>query len=98
MRYMNKAGYDPAAMGGVMQVLVEAMKGNTTPELLSTHPYPETRIKAINEALKSTYATGKGTTTNAAQYQQRMLARLGTSKKKAELAPGDGVVSRLATP
>lgn len=95
MRYMNKVGYDPAQMGGVMQVLLEAMKGNTTPELLSTHPYPDTRIKAINEALKTTYASGKGATTNAAAYQQRMLAKLngGGTRKKAELAPGEGVLA-----
>jgi predicted Zn-dependent protease len=76
LRYMNKAGYDPKAMLGVMQVLEQAMKGNTTPEFFSTHPYPETRIKNIQGELQKTYAKSAGVT-NDQQYRQRMLTPLG---------------------
>jgi predicted Zn-dependent protease len=77
LRYMTKAGYDPKQMLGVMQVLVEAMQGNRSPEFFSTHPYPETRIKTITEQLQKNYANAKGVT-NEQQYQQRMLRPLGT--------------------
>jgi beta-barrel assembly-enhancing protease len=51
MDYMTQAGYDPSAMLGVMRVLAEASRGGRTPELLSTHPYPEQRLEAIQRYL-----------------------------------------------
>jgi len=51
MDYMSQAGYDPAAMLGVMQILADAAQGGRTPALLSTHPYPEDRIEAIHHYL-----------------------------------------------
>ncbi len=55
MRYMVEAGYDPRGMLEVMQVLAEASQGNSSPEFLSTHPYPETRIETITELLNGEY-------------------------------------------
>ncbi len=99
MRYMAKVGYDPSAIEGVMQVLANSMKGDRSPEMLSTHPYPETRIEAIRERMKDEYAelSTQSLKTNAAQYQQRMLSKLGGGKK-AQLAPGEGVLASLGDP
>ncbi len=52
MDYMKQAGYDPSAMLGVMRILEAASRGGRTPELLSTHPYPEARIEAIERHLR----------------------------------------------
>ena len=51
MDYMAQAGYDPAAMLGVMRILAETSRGGRAPELLSTHPYPEERVEAIQRYL-----------------------------------------------
>jgi len=56
MRYMSRAGYDPAAQMDVMRILAEASQGPRQPELLSTHPHPETRIDAIQKKLNGKYA------------------------------------------
>jgi predicted Zn-dependent protease len=55
MRYMQRAGYNPAAQMQVMQILAEASSGDRQPEWLSTHPYPETRIERIKQLLATTY-------------------------------------------
>lgn len=55
MRYMVKAGYDPAAHLRVMQILAEASEGPRQPEWLSTHPLPETRIEQIQELLSDEF-------------------------------------------
>lgn len=61
MRYMNRAGYNPQAQEQVMQILQRetASAGGRQPELLQTHPYPETRIKHIAELLDTQYAATK---------------------------------------
>jgi predicted Zn-dependent protease len=51
MDYMTQAGYDPAAMLGVMRILDEASHGGRTPVMLSTHPYPEQRVEEIQRYL-----------------------------------------------
>ncbi len=52
------AGYDPAAMLGVMETLKGAGgDGPRGPEFMATHPHPESRIERINEML-STYRGG----------------------------------------
>jgi predicted Zn-dependent protease len=60
MKYMTRAMYDPAGMRQVMQILAEASSGSSTPEFLSTHPHPESRIRQINQLLRSTYAGTQG--------------------------------------
>lgn len=56
MRYMAKAGYNPAAQMQVMEILAAASgtEGRQM-EWLSTHPYPETRIERIKELLPKLY-------------------------------------------
>ena len=51
MDYMTQAGYDPAAMLGVMRILDEASQGGRPPVMLSTHPYPEQRVEEIQRYL-----------------------------------------------
>lgn len=60
MRYMSKLNYDPKGALEVMQILQRAMAGGRQPELLSTHPYPETRMERIQQALGSTYRATQG--------------------------------------
>lgn len=48
---MSEAGYDPKAMIEVMKILEKSDKGGHKPEMLLTHPYPESRIEKINEYL-----------------------------------------------
>jgi predicted Zn-dependent protease len=51
MDYMTQAGYDPAAMLGVMRILADASQGGRAPLMLSTHPYPEQRVEEIQRYL-----------------------------------------------
>jgi len=55
LKYMTAAGYDPHAMLEVLEVLQEAGGGGRMPEFLSTHPYPESRIKTIDGMLSGPY-------------------------------------------
>ena len=58
LRFMTQAGYDPRAMIDVMKVLLAASQGGRQPEFLSTHPYPEDRIRAITASLQQAYPNG----------------------------------------
>ena len=58
LKYMVQAGYDPTCMLDVMNILKEAASGGRQPEILSTHPLPETRIQEIKDALKAEYPNG----------------------------------------
>lgn len=61
VRYMARAGYDPAQLSGVMGMLgrVTSGEGGEVPEWLSTHPNPENREEAILELADTTHvATG----------------------------------------
>ncbi len=112
MRYMAKAGYNPHGQLEVMQVLKTASgSGGGTPEILATHPLPETRIQRVTQELNSTYAyTQSGPQQGnyqdfADRYRQRYLGLRSLepktpakAKKKAE-APVDehGRARLLAT-
>jgi predicted Zn-dependent protease len=83
MRYMAKAGYNPQGQRTVMQVLQAAMSGGRPAEILSTHPYPETRIARIDDLLRTEYAPllaapGRAQTDqqHAARYTTEFLPRL----------------------
>ncbi len=86
MRYMSRAGYDPAAQRDVMVVLKEASGGGSgsagsggrPPEFLSTHPYPETRIDRINKALEKDYppSVRASLARDRPAYQQNVIGRL----------------------
>lgn len=66
VRYMVQAGYDPVGMLEVLSVLKEAAGGGKSPEFLSTHPHPETRINTITRLVNGEYAY----TQNNPQYQK----------------------------
>ncbi|MDX2147491.1 MAG: M48 family metalloprotease [Planctomycetota bacterium] len=66
MRYMVQENYNPIAQRQVMEILQGAMSGADRPgEFFSTHPYPETRIDRINNALAGDLAY----TQNNPQFQ-----------------------------
>lgn len=63
LRLMFRAGYDPRAMVGVMQILDKAGGGGggggaSQPEFTSTHPNPGNRIEHINAAISQDFPTG----------------------------------------
>lgn len=51
--FINDAGYDPAELLGVMEVLANASQGQAPPEFFSTHPNPENRMQRIQEAIQN---------------------------------------------
>src|SRR5690606_8316332 len=57
VRFMGQAGYDPRALIDVMHVLA-ASGGSAPPEFFSTHPNPENRIAAIEEAIAQEFPGG----------------------------------------
>jgi predicted Zn-dependent protease len=79
LRYMTRIGYDPAGLLQVMGILKEASKGQSQPEILATHPLPETRIERIRKAIQTTY---RGTQNNPQfqlheqRFRQTFLARV----------------------
>ncbi len=56
MRYMTRAGYTPQGQLEVMRILQAAGRGARQPELLSTHPHPESRIANVEQHLAGPYA------------------------------------------
>lgn len=80
MRYMARAGYNPYGAYEAMGILAEAA-GDTQrqPEFLSTHPYPETRLKQIQARLQKEYPDAlqdPASKTYPGRYQNQMLNRL----------------------
>jgi len=53
LKYMKEAGYDPAEMVAVMEILKSAAGGSRQPEILSSHPLPESRIEDIKRWIES---------------------------------------------
>lgn len=51
IKYTSGAGYNPEAMIEVMNVLQQAMGNSRQSEMMSTHPYPESRIAQIRKIL-----------------------------------------------
>ena len=65
VRYMGRAGYDPEAMVGVMQMLaqVSGSGDGRVPEWQLTHPYPENReahIRSLIQGLPDTATVDAG--------------------------------------
>ena len=89
MRYMARAGYDPSGQLRVMQVLQEASSGGGgTPEWLSTHPFPETRIERIQQILREEYPDAGDTSkyvVRAQEYRDRMLTPLSQMPRPRQL-------------
>ena len=51
--FIKDAGYDPAEMITLMQVLAQSSQGQEPPEFFSTHPNPESRIQRIQESIQN---------------------------------------------
>lgn len=60
MKYMSRAQYDPIGMRLVLEVLAEESEGDRSLEILSTHPYPERRLRQIDDMLAGQYADTQG--------------------------------------
>jgi predicted Zn-dependent protease len=56
MRYMSNVKYNPLAQRQVMQILEQSIGSQQGSEWFSTHPYPKTRIKQIDQLLAGQYA------------------------------------------
>ncbi|MDY7110554.1 MAG: M48 family metallopeptidase [Planctomycetota bacterium] len=56
VKYMTAAGYNPRGMIEVLEVLESASGEGRPPEFLSTHPYPESRIRDMQSLLTDRYA------------------------------------------
>jgi len=55
VRYMTRNGYNPLGQIQVMEILREAGGGGSTPEWLSTHPAPDTRISDLEDLIEEEY-------------------------------------------
>jgi len=60
LEYMTEAGCDPRAMLHLMQVLQQVTDehGGRPPQILQTHPYPEARMRQINQWIHQHYPDG----------------------------------------
>ena len=52
VRFMSRAGFDPEALIGVMDILEQASGGSRQPEFASTHPSPDNRRQRIRESIQ----------------------------------------------
>lgn len=81
MRYMSRAGYNPAAQREVMEILAQTSGGSSGFEWLSTHPFPETRIQQIDKLLATQYpdaATNPAYGMYEDRYREQFLRVLAT--------------------
>lgn len=80
VRYMTGAGYNPVGQVQVMEILREAGGGSGgTPEWLSTHPAPDTRIRDLEQLIVSEYPNFDkpgAYVFREQEFQQNILARL----------------------
>lgn len=79
VRYMTRNGYNPYGQVQVMEILREAGGGSGTPEWLSTHPAPDTRIADLEKLIADEYpeAAQPGVYVfNEQVFQQKVLDRL----------------------
>lgn len=79
MRYMTRAGWDPAGAEGVMKILINASKGNRPPEILATHPNPELRLERVRKELSTVYVGVTNTpkyVRNEQRFRTQFLSRL----------------------
>ncbi len=87
VRYMTKAGYDPSGMIQLLEVLAAASGGARQPEMLSTHPHPETRINRVSALIEKEYP---GTVNNPAytlgkdRFQQFAAPHLSAAARDLE--------------
>jgi len=76
--YLVRAGYEPAAMVRVLEILeAQSRKTGRAPLIFSTHPYPEQRAQTIRQLIQSRYS-GPDVPHELGQdrYQREALDRL----------------------
>lgn len=92
VRYMTSNGYDPRGAVEVMEILAKAMSNDRGLEFMSTHPYPETRIRALNGLIADRYPhtiNNPQFERREQQFRARFLSKLALAyPDKAEPAPG----------
>jgi predicted Zn-dependent protease len=80
MRYMVRAGYDPAGAAGAMEVLVDAAGGSaSSADIFSTHPNPVARLEAIKDRIERVYPGAVGNPefeVDQQEFERRMLRPL----------------------
>ncbi len=79
MRYMTRAGWDPAGAEGVMKILINASQGQRPPEMLATHPNPELRLERVRKELSTVYLGVANTPKylrNEERFRTQFLTRL----------------------
>jgi predicted Zn-dependent protease len=75
LRYMHAAGYDPARMAGVYEMLgavSQATGAGRTPEWLATHPHPENRRERIERQVAALDPAATGTRVGRDDYLRRL--------------------------
>lgn len=56
LKYMTRAGYNPEGMIGLLELLADSMDGDRVPEILATHPHPDTRLERVREEIRKRYS------------------------------------------
>jgi predicted Zn-dependent protease len=77
--YLAASGYDPREMVNLLNVFV-SMAGSRPPEILSTHPNPETRVGAVEEMIRAKYPNRDGRVADE-EYRREVLNRLKTANR-----------------
>jgi predicted Zn-dependent protease len=102
MRYMTNVNYNPEGQRQVMQILGSSTGEPEGSEWFSTHPYPKTRIEAIDRLLATQYAgivKDPRYVLNADQYKTNVLDRfksLPRPRQKANAGRLLGAAERFA--
>ncbi|MEN0020990.1 MAG: M48 family metallopeptidase [Planctomycetota bacterium] len=79
VRYMVAEGWDPMGAVQVQQLLGETAEGGRPPEIMSTHPAPQTRVDRLQRIVTGEYAYTQNNadyTLGEERFNQRFLARL----------------------
>ena len=84
LKYMTRAGYDPHAMVGVLNILLElGGTSGTLMEFFSTHPDTDKRLTRVKEMLSSEYshtANNPNFKTYSASFRKDIMPYLAPSK------------------
>lgn len=75
IRYMTRAGYDPRGLRDVMMVF-ESLGSGDTPEWLSTHPAPSSRISQIDALIDELGPNAQGLREGREAYRTNLLTRI----------------------
>lgn len=93
MEYMVKAGYNPAGMGQLMELLVRSheRQPSALEMMFATHPMSTERLETARRAERSTYAASGGLPVNTERYMDsiapiRAQARVIESIQHADVA------------